>query len=686
MPGRAPGSLKDKIANFEKKGAVPVPRGRFGTGAPPIGDTSSKKRGELYGNRVPGLAKPSASAVLSGRQRTVSTPDAPPFSFSRPTSPIPDVPPLALESLYDSDQVEPSVPRLPPSETSIGPRSVSDIQSQVTFENVDTLPEGTEYDAIGEQETETLVKTAPEVVAKSESEDNSDTTEHRLLTKANEADIATEERIDSDFSKVPLAENLSLVVSSPQTSSVATVTDALASKEDSTEVLRSTALDQSPQLPSNPDADRNISKEVLTLPTKPASPDTARSDITAAVLANSEATLPNTHCEPPVAAIQRTLSVGSDVSSTEETSTSSDYLPTPSDMSFQAAGSLKDEVPTDVAEDMPTYSEPQETQIVMPVVVPIPTPVAREQSIVNARGEGFDESGNILDPKEVIIISDPPKVISPAVTRAILVPAPSSVPSVEPISPSEHHMLERQVTRKSFHAVVHHKVRETSPADPVPIVPPSHSMASNAPRTPAIQRLRSQPIPAPQSPGFGDLADLVFDAALLEEHLSGASPSSKPLPPPTFHLEPAIAEERDPEPIVQSRAYRSVSQPERPTQASSSSETTISAAPSHVRTSTSQDPPSPSQRGSRYFSLRVRKQSMPGAYPRNSVCSEMSSSGDSSVLVSRPSTPPNLANDSLASDASSVRSSTKSWKSPRKSLGRASSWLFRGKNKIVAGQ
>ncbi len=137
---------------------------------------------------------------------------------------------------------------------------------------------------------------------------------------------------------------------------------------------------------------------------------------------------------------------------------------------------------------------------------------------------------------------------------------------------------------------------------------------------------------------------------------------------------------------MQSRAYRSVSQPERPTQASSSSETTISAAPSHVRTSTSQDPPSPSQRGSRYFSLRVRKQSMPGAYPRNSVCSEMSSSGDSSVLVSRPSTPPNLANDSLASDASSVRSSTKSWKSPRKSLGRASSWLFRGKNKIVAGQ
>ncbi|KAI0080502.1 hypothetical protein K474DRAFT_1566717, partial [Panus rudis PR-1116 ss-1] len=52
------GSLREKIATFEKQGAVPVPRGSFAFGAPPVDDGSSKRKGELYGNRVPGLSKP----------------------------------------------------------------------------------------------------------------------------------------------------------------------------------------------------------------------------------------------------------------------------------------------------------------------------------------------------------------------------------------------------------------------------------------------------------------------------------------------------------------------------------------------------------------------------------------------------------------------------------------------------
>ncbi|TFK22959.1 hypothetical protein FA15DRAFT_494212 [Coprinopsis marcescibilis] len=46
-------ALKDKIAKFEKKGGVPVPRGAFGLGAPPPPEARVKKRGELYGNRIP---------------------------------------------------------------------------------------------------------------------------------------------------------------------------------------------------------------------------------------------------------------------------------------------------------------------------------------------------------------------------------------------------------------------------------------------------------------------------------------------------------------------------------------------------------------------------------------------------------------------------------------------------------
>ncbi|KAI0759499.1 hypothetical protein BC629DRAFT_1295403, partial [Irpex lacteus] len=61
MPGAS--SLRDKIANFERKGAVPVPRGRFGESAPATSDAPLKKRGELYGNRVPELAKSTGEAA-----------------------------------------------------------------------------------------------------------------------------------------------------------------------------------------------------------------------------------------------------------------------------------------------------------------------------------------------------------------------------------------------------------------------------------------------------------------------------------------------------------------------------------------------------------------------------------------------------------------------------------------------
>ncbi|KAK0211252.1 hypothetical protein DFS33DRAFT_362428 [Desarmillaria ectypa] len=69
------GGLRDKIAKFEQKGGVPVPRGSFGLGAPPTAENGqTRKRGELYGNRIP-----SAVRVASGSS-------APPMS--RPTSPL----------------------------------------------------------------------------------------------------------------------------------------------------------------------------------------------------------------------------------------------------------------------------------------------------------------------------------------------------------------------------------------------------------------------------------------------------------------------------------------------------------------------------------------------------------------------------------------------------------------------
>ncbi|KAF9447578.1 hypothetical protein P691DRAFT_706478, partial [Macrolepiota fuliginosa MF-IS2] len=54
--GAAPTSasaLREKIARFEKKGGVPVPRGSFGLGAPPPVDGHPRRQNELYGNRLP---------------------------------------------------------------------------------------------------------------------------------------------------------------------------------------------------------------------------------------------------------------------------------------------------------------------------------------------------------------------------------------------------------------------------------------------------------------------------------------------------------------------------------------------------------------------------------------------------------------------------------------------------------
>ncbi|KAK7034739.1 hypothetical protein VNI00_012146 [Paramarasmius palmivorus] len=49
-------ALKDKIARFEKKGGVPVPRGSFGLGAPPPAENGQpRRRGELVGNRIPSV-------------------------------------------------------------------------------------------------------------------------------------------------------------------------------------------------------------------------------------------------------------------------------------------------------------------------------------------------------------------------------------------------------------------------------------------------------------------------------------------------------------------------------------------------------------------------------------------------------------------------------------------------------
>ena len=100
------GKLKDRIAKFERKGGVPVPRGSFGLGAPPTGE-GPKRQGELYGNRMQGKLTPQytggslasigsfgsppqrsfSTSILNGNFDDSHSPIASPTSIASPGSP-----------------------------------------------------------------------------------------------------------------------------------------------------------------------------------------------------------------------------------------------------------------------------------------------------------------------------------------------------------------------------------------------------------------------------------------------------------------------------------------------------------------------------------------------------------------------------------------------------------------------
>ncbi|KAL5511273.1 hypothetical protein ACEPAH_4488 [Sanghuangporus vaninii] len=69
--GSSNSALRERIAKFEQKGGVPVPRGSFGFGAPPppVEQThegrAARKKGELYGNRIASVNNRSRSGQMS---------------------------------------------------------------------------------------------------------------------------------------------------------------------------------------------------------------------------------------------------------------------------------------------------------------------------------------------------------------------------------------------------------------------------------------------------------------------------------------------------------------------------------------------------------------------------------------------------------------------------------------------
>lgn len=108
------GSLRDKIAKFERKGGVPIPRGSFAMGAPPPDEAGSTKSRELYGNRVAALGKGRPTAPGNAGQRAVTSPAAPSTSPTSRDSPD-DKTGKSAAQLTPNPISNPACPSTPPS-------------------------------------------------------------------------------------------------------------------------------------------------------------------------------------------------------------------------------------------------------------------------------------------------------------------------------------------------------------------------------------------------------------------------------------------------------------------------------------------------------------------------------------------------------------------------------------------
>ncbi|CCM06442.1 uncharacterized protein FIBRA_08704 [Fibroporia radiculosa] len=681
-------SLRDKIASFEKQGAVPVPRGSFGLGAPPVDDGSSRRRGEMMGNRVPGLSRPMVPVSTNGFR-----PTSPEFSGGRSRSAsISDVriasPPLGSLSPPLS-AVRETLDHTPMDDVN-GPRFPSTLQVRTERRSVsDVLPRSRSPTSID----------APVPVEEEEAENLSP----KSVFKISELDQHLEDvEPHRDLPPQPaLLEADSGRLSSNDTASTSTAAE-------SKDICELNAKDSS--LPPSVDDTTSLTgqecDDINQVVVGMVESENKVSNITSAEMSTS-GTVHLPELQAKSVDVQVRSTINATLGDWDEVFTLND----PTIVSCMAPST---EIVEKKLEPVTSSIVVSEAQDVVPVVLPSSSVLSLDlNSYVNAnaavqpplkpKNDNMDvddlvDQSLALDTADAVIVTEPARVVSPVVTRAILIPVPpglSSGPSsgnTSPVSdalaPSEP-SLTPKTTSNSFRAVVHRKVADGA-SNRVPSPPPAESL-------PRWTMTTAEP---PQSPGFGDLADLVASAAMLEQQLSGlGSPtknmhvdvphvSSTPTPPleKPEHLVPDIeltsAEQHSP--VQDIPASSGSSQYDTPQEFPSSiPESSVPGTPSRrdqvTRSRLLSDTPPPVPPKSprpRYFSTLLPRRpsangmlSMPGAYPRTSVCSEMSE--DDSVLVS---TPPSPRFDSHGSDTSSIMSSSRSWKLPKKGLARATSF------------
>lgn len=720
---RTTGSLRDKIASFEKQGAVPVPRGSFGLGAVPVDDGSTRRRGELIGNRVPGLSRPVAPVPTQpsratsptgspGRLRAAST-TLQSRTSSRSTSPAVSADGEA-ESIYSSPEaaLEEASPRSPRQSGSwhARRRSVSDIVAKFSLPSVavEPLPEGQEEHESASPSITVSPQLGDSVTASSTTQSSTQQTpttdqEEPLLDPPSQPGVVVATLSDStdavdgsrgesdtrsqDDEPLPPADTPQSIVDAPSSPMILHVGAHMDSSPADPEVLSASSDVSTMPLPNEAHQIDASSSLLVTASNEPNDgPDNAllHDDVEATVSQEAVAI---------VATVSQEAAILVESSFAMPTSTTSSKLPEAESV-VASAGSKAPKVP------LPLKLETQGT-------------VDHEES---------ENLSLALDAQDAVIVTERPRVVTPVMTRAVLVPSPIS-PSRSDSSPTaptptfvEPSLTPKTANGGSFRAVVHRKVATGSKEIRESAIGSRVQRASDL-------RVAIEP---PQSPGFTDLADLMADAALLEQQLAGPGsprklptlntvPSTPPAScksafPPRVEVTmseksplrddvsnsgdghetgsseynspqefPSIPEPRTPSPVHRQQ------DPRRSRAVSNDVTTSLTSTPSKERPrsrllSDTPPPVPPKSPRPRYFSnILSRRPSatkdnlmpMPGAYPRDSVCSEMSE--EDSVLVATP----RFDN----TDTISVVSSTRSWKMPSKGIARATSFADRLWNK-----
>ncbi|KAG5650630.1 hypothetical protein H0H81_011543 [Sphagnurus paluster] len=596
--------LRDKIAKFEKKGGVPVPRGSFGLGAPPLAENAPlKRRGELYGNRIPGSVKVSGGAPPSRstspfdttRSFSMSGLEGEEYDDHTPSSPTFPMPRLTPHHTGNS------APRLTPNHT--GNRHMS--------------PHSTPF------------ATALEMARRTEG--NLETTLRPVDHDIADTHPFTEPDVPPIVSDVPTSETPHVLASEPESPEIPTEPlsppaivlspsvepDQEQGLSDPTKLL----LEEDSSQISIPDINSEEASMVLAVevsapePTEPLSeeesnhipvPDNTTSDEASPVapIVKVSAPEPNITSPTPVVTVTETVTEpDTPVADTPKSDVAEPASSPASDASLSPVGPftlsnavhdlgkvvahIHDMFPDQISPlaDPPAFrpfrieetpaeqqQEQPKTQVKAKKSVPdlqiAPPPSSDAKADVNVSAVQHlqlpgDDASYLSSPRSSrpvsMIETSPSHVVvahrvTPLTSRGVPVflepqhyehfpptpePHESEFGTISMHKPSHSfshartyhgHGAADKMTHSSFSAVVHGKVTE------VPPVPSSSykQFYAKAPETPQMNRTRSAATEVPQSPGYGDLATLLHEAALLELTLEqGELPDEvKPLEKP----------------------------------------------------------------------------------------------------------------------------------------------------------